>query len=416
MQLFNDLSLQFNLRKEQGITKKPQRIYCRITACKQRRNFSTGYFTSANTWCKTTERVKSKDEMAVEINENLTLLKQKIVNCYFETKQSPNNLSLIERIQNEVFKSSSSPINNEPELINESEIRVISKRYISDLKEKLDAGIISEGTYKSYKSAIVIFLEFANMYYGTNSIYLASVDKLFFFNFENHLMVKKRFKGNYAHKVLSNTRKLFNFAYDLGIMESKFTIKFKVRYTNPHRGILNIAELKVLEGLELPKQHMEEARDCFLFQCYTGLAYSEIKALRKENIKLIEGERWIVINRKKTGTESKLILLPIACFILDKYEFHPYCNKTLQLLPVRSNAKYNNAMKEVQAVGNLNTTLSSHVGRHIFASTVALQFGLPMETLAKVLGHTNLRTTMIYGKILDNKIKNDFATLRENLR
>jgi hypothetical protein len=73
-------------------------------------------------------------------------------------------------------------------------------------------------------------------------------------------------------------------------------------------------------------------------------------------------------------------------------------------------------LKEVQAVGKLNTTLSSHVGRHIFASTVALQFGLPMETLAKVLGHTNLRTTMIYGKILDNKIKNDFATLRENLR
>jgi site-specific recombinase XerD len=85
------------------------------------------------------------------------------------------------------------------------------------------------------------------------------------------------------------------------------------------------------------------------------------------------------------------------------------------LIPVRSNAKYNNALKEVQAIGELHTKLSSHVGRHIFASTVALQFGLPMETLAKVLGHTNLRTTMIYGKILDNKIKNDFARLRENL-
>jgi site-specific recombinase XerD len=73
-------------------------------------------------------------------------------------------------------------------------------------------------------------------------------------------------------------------------------------------------------------------------------------------------------------------------------------------------------LKEVQAAGNLNTTLYSHIGRHIFASTVALQFGLPMETLAKVLGHTNLRTTMIYGKILDNKIKNDFAALRERLK
>jgi integrase len=415
MQLFNDLSLQFNLRKEQGISKKPQRIYCRLTSNKERRNFSTGYFITPNSWCKATERVKTKDETAKEINDNLTLLKQKIINCYFEVKQSKGNLSILDRIQTEVFKAPS-PIDTMPSEPDESEIKALAEKYIKDLKEKFDADIISEGTFKSYKSAIVIFLEFANLYYGANTTYIASIDKLFFFNFETHLMVKKKLKSNYAHKVLSNTRKLFNFAYDLGILESKFSIRFKVKYTNPHRAILNISELKILEGLEFNKPHQEEARDCFIFQCYTGLAYSEIKALRVENIKLIDGDRWIVINRKKTGTESKLILLPIASDILDKYTAHPYCNKIKQLLPVRSNGKYNIALKEVQAAGNLNTTLYSHIGRHIFASTVALQFGLPMETLAKVLGHTNLRTTMIYGKILDNKIKNDFAALRERLK
>lgn len=415
MQLFNDLSLQFNLRKEQGISKKPQKIYCRLTSNKERRNFSTGYFITSNTWCKTTERVKSKDETSKEINDNLTLLKQKIINCYFGLKQSQDKQSILDRIQAEVFKVPS-PIDTIPCEPDESEIRVLADKYIKDLKEKFYAGIISEGTFKSYKSAIVIFLEFASLYYSTNTTYIASIDKLFFFNFENHLLVKKKLKSNYAHKLLSNTRKLFNYAYDLGILESKFSIRFKVKYTNPYRAILNISELKVLEGLEFNKPHQEEARDCFLFQCYTGLAYSEIKGIRRENIKIIEGDRWIVINRKKTGTESKLILLPIASAILDKYAAHPYCNKTNQLLPVRSNAKYNIALKEVQAAGNLNTTLYSHVGRHIFASTVALQFGLPMETLAKVLGHTNLRTTMIYGKILDNKIKNDFAALRERLK
>jgi len=117
----------------------------------------------------------------------------------------------------------------------------------------------------------------------------------------------------------------------------------------------------------------------------------------------------------KTGSESKLILLPIAEQILEKYTNHPYCIKTKQLLPVKSNANYNHSLKEVQKIANLTTRLSSHIGRHIFATTVALQFGLPIETLAKVLGHTNLRTTMIYGKILDHKIQSDFAALRDKL-
>ena len=137
--------------------------------------------------------------------------------------------------------------------------------------------------------------------------------------------------------------------------------------------------------------------------------------MRINNLKIIDNEKWIVINRLKTGSESKLILLPIAESILDKYKHHPYCLSKNQLLPVRDNAFYNYRLKEVQAAANLTTKLSSHIGRHIFATTIALQFGLPIETLAKVLGHTNLRTTMIYGKILDNKIKNDFDILKRNL-
>ncbi|MHA8070268.1 tyrosine-type recombinase/integrase [Aquirufa ecclesiirivi] len=413
MKLFNDLSLQFNLRKEQGESQKSQTIYCRITCKKVRKNLSTGLLAPINTWCKVTERIKSKEPASIEINEKLALIKQKVINCYFEAKNSRNELS-ITQIQNEIFPNSH-VLKQSIVIVSDKEIHHITSKYLIDLKDKYNAEIISEGTYKSYKSAIVKFIEFVNLYYGTEKTYITSIDKLFFFNFENHLLIKLKLGNNYTHKVLSNTRKLFNFAYDLGILEAKCSIKFKVKYTNPHRSILNISELKTLINLKLAKPHLEEVKDCFVFQCYTGLAFSEIKALRKVNIKNVEGEKWITINRKKTGNESKLILLPIAEAILTKYVNHPYCTKTSQLIPVKSNAKYNNALKQVQNAANLDTNLSSHIGRHIFASTVALQFGLPMETLAKVLGHTNLKTTMIYGKILDNKIKNDFAVLRNNL-
>jgi site-specific recombinase XerD len=413
MKLFSDLSLQFNLRKEQLARYKLQIIYCRINCGKNRKNISTGIYVLEKDWCKQTEKVKSKEPNAIEINEQLAHLKQQIISCYFEARANKKSLT-IEEIQAVVFKRNTNVVLPKKEE-NDTELKILAKRYINDLNEKKLASIISDGTYRSYKSAIIIFLKFAKTYYGTENTCIKSVDKQFFFHFENHLTVKMKYGNNYAHKVLSNTRKLFNYAYDLGIMEAKCSFRFKVKYANPYRAILNYPELKSLIHLEIDNQVIEEARDCFLFQCYTGLAYAEIKGLRANNIKKIEEENWIVINRQKTGSESKLILLPIAEQVLEKYANHPYCLKTKQLLPVKSNVNYNLLLKDIQRMANLSTRLSSHIGRHIFATTVALQFGLPIETLAKVLGHTNLRTTMIYGKILDNKIQSDFAALRSKL-
>lgn len=299
MKLFNDLSLQFNLRKEQGESQKSQTIYCRITCNKVRKNLSTGLLAPINTWCKVTERIKSKEPASIEINEKLALIKQKVINCYFEAKNSRNELS-ISQIQNEIFPNSH-VLKQSIDIVSDKEIHHITSKYLIDLRDKYNAEIISEGTYRSYKSAIVKFIEYVNLYYGTKKTYITSIDKLFFFNFENHLLIKLKLGNNYTHKVLSNTRKLFNFAYDLGILEAKCAIKFKVKYTNPHRSILNISELKTLINLKLAKPHLEEVKDCFVFQCYTGLAFSEIKALRKVNIKNVEGEKWITINRKKTG-------------------------------------------------------------------------------------------------------------------
>lgn len=413
MKLFNDLSLQFNLRKEQGAKNKVQMIYCRISCNKERKNISTGLFTTESTWCKQTEKIKSKEPLAIETNEKLTRIKQSVIKCYFDSKASNKQLT-IDLIQTVVFPSSTKALVTTEEN-NATEVKTIAKRYIDELTEKLNADILRIGTFKSYRSAIVKFLGYVKMYYGSKYTCLESIDKQFFFNFENHLLIKCKFGTNYTHKVLSNTRKLFNYAYDLGLLETKFTFKFKVRYTNPHRAILNINEVKSIIDLKLKDPQIEEARDCFIFQCYTGLAFSELKGLKTNNVKIIDNEKWIVINRLKTGSESKLILLPIAESILDRYKNHPYCISKNQLLPVRDNAFYNYRLKEVQAAANLTTKISSHIGRHIFATTIALQFGLPIETLAKVLGHTNLRTTMIYGKILDNKIKNDFDILRKNL-
>jgi site-specific recombinase XerD len=241
------------------------------------------------------------------------------------------------------------------------------------------------------------------------------IDRGFFSEFESFLMVQKGLNENTANKVAKHFDRFLCYAYERDWILEKPRFKVTLKYRNPQRIILTLDEIRQLEVQPLSNMDLDELRDCAIFQCYTGLAYSEIKALNKHHIKDIFGKKWIVMNRKKTGSEVKLVILPKALAILNKYENNSYCNENDQLLPIRSNCRYNVKLKEIQRQCGFNTKLNSHLFRHTFSSTVALSLGLPMETLSKCLGHQNLATTAIYGKILNNRIFDDFEKLEARL-
>ena len=138
-----------------------------------------------------------------------------------------------------------------------------------------------------------------------------------------------------------------------------------------------------------------------------------MKQLSKDNIVLgIDGDKWINKNRQKTDTNSKIPLLPTAQYILDKYANHPVCVNEDKLLPIFSNQKMNAYLKEIATVCGINKELTFHIARHTFATTVTLSNGVPIETVSKMLGHTNLKTTQHYAKILDKKISEDMQVLK----
>jgi len=161
-------------------------------------------------------------------------------------------------------------------------------------------------------------------------------------------------------------------------------------------------------------ERLSQVRDVFLFCCFTGLAYSDVYKLRLSNItKGIDGNRWIFTNRTKTGTRSAIPLLPSATTILDRYSDNPYCISKDRAIPVSSNQKMNEYLKEIATLCDINKPLSSHIARHTFATTVTLLNGVPIESVSKMLGHTSIRTTQIYAKVLDIKVSADMALLRE---
>ena len=150
------------------------------------------------------------------------------------------------------------------------------------------------------------------------------------------------------------------------------------------------------------------------FYRFTGLAYVDVKKLSYKNIGFgVDGEKWIFINRTKTDTRSNIPLLPIASTILEKYKDHPQVINEDKLLPILSNQKMNSYLKEIADVCEINKELTFHIARHTFATTVTLSNGVPIESVSKMLGHRNLKTTQHYAKILDLKVSDDMKVLRE---
>ena len=187
-----------------------------------------------------------------------------------------------------------------------------------------------------------------------------------------------------------------------------------MRLKEVERQYLSEEEIQTMLEKELHTNRLEQVRDIFIFCCFTGLAYSDVKKLSKDNLVFgIDGDKWIKTKRTKTDTRSNIPLLPTALEIIKKYENHPEAVTKGVLLPVLSNQKSNAYLKEIADLCGINKNLTTHLARHTFATTVTLSNGVPMESVSKMLGHKSLKTTQHYAKILDRKVSDDMAILKQ---
>lgn len=414
MKVFTNLSITYRLRKSKDPNFKGAKvIYCRIKLDSSRADFSTKQRISEKQWCKITERVKGSSQGIETINLYLDSLTKRLTDLYLKHRGTNSSLSLID-IKNEVFNYKE-PLKSGLKEASRGFNYVVGL-YYKDIEEKERVGIITTGTFKCYRASINTLVEYVNLNReGGIEIDLKLMDKQYFYGFEKFLLTVKKMNKNSTHKVLKHTRRIFTYAYNNGWISTKPEIWFNVKYVNPPRPLLTMEEIKLLMGLSLEGKYLEETLDCFLFQVFSGLSYRELKTLNSSHIKHINGRYWIIIKRKKTGNQQKLVLLPEALKIVQKYNATLQCKDSNQLLPVKSNQKYNVNLKVIQTLAGIETKMSSHLGRHVFATTIALSNGMPLETVSKILGHTNIKTTQIYAKVLDDKIALDFDNLSDKL-
>jgi site-specific recombinase XerD len=246
--------------------------------------------------------------------------------------------------------------------------------------------------------------------FGKEDINLNEIDAEFVRDFEMYLKTERGCQQNTVIRYMKCFKKIINLAIANEWMTRNPFAGIKFQAKEVIKEILTKEEIERIMAKDFEMEHLEYVRDVFTFCIFTGLAYIDVNNLREEHLTTDNnGDLWIRKAREKTENMCNIPLLKIPQAILEKYKDHPIREKTGALLPVTSNQKMNSYLKEIATRCNIKKTLTTHTARYTYASVVCLANGVSMENVAKMLGHSDIRMTQHYAKVMDSSIKRDMA-------
>jgi site-specific recombinase XerD len=396
----------FYLNKQRQKNKLYQ-LYIKIYVDSARAEIATTHFIDLKDWDGVKFRVKPTAKNALFLNSYIDNVKSKINHLFIKAVGSNEPVSA------KILKASFTGIDAAPK---HKTILQAYEYHNLKMQDLVKVGKVVQATVKRHEITMNKVKKFIEKRYKTNDKALPELRLAFVTEFEHFLLTVEKVQNNTAHKYIKNLKKIVNMAVGLDWIPSNPFNNFRCSYHSPERDILTQSDLDVLMNKKFATERLREVRDVFIFCCYTGFAYADLYNFEKNAVMIgLDGNYWLSTNRQKTGTKEKVPLLPIALEIIDRYKEHEYCVKYNKLLPVNSNQRYNNYLKELADVCGINKHLTSHIARHTFATTVTLANGVPIETVSAMLGHTSIRTTQIYAKVVESKMSADMELLKAKL-
>lgn len=376
-------------------------IYARILITGNKTEISTNKQIMLHQWDKKTEKVIYHPS-AEEMNTYLETFKNQIDNAHSQLFIAKEEVT-IDKIRALVIGEEAVKVHT---LIVTTELH--NKQFETLLGTKY-----SYGSYKNYKTTLSYLQEFVWKYYNKRDIPLKDVNYKFCEKYFYFLTTDKPCNNNGANKHIQRLKKIINYSLKMGYTKSNTLASFSIKFAPYNRPKLSWEEILKLKKLKLSNPTLNNVLNTFLFQCFTGLSYSDVKKISKTNlITGVDGKLWISMTRTKTKQTFSVPLLQPAIKLLNTYKkVNQDVNATI--FPVLSNQKMNDNLKIIGEIAGISTNLTSHVARHAFATTITLQQGVPIETVSKMLGHTNLRTTQVYATVTELKISKDMEKVKK---
>lgn len=362
-------------------------VYLRITVNQRRFEHGINRLVDLSKWSVSTGRMIGSSSEAKTLNDFLDVLKHKVHMAeremildgkeitYQSFKDKWFGIDIKKKMVLEVFKQH-----------NEDFALLVGKEYAPGIMER-------------YKTSLTHTRKFIEWKYKVPDIDVTKLNYGFISSYSLWLKTVRNCNHHSTMKYLANFKKVVLICLKNGWIIKDPFVGFKITTQEVHREILTELELKEIATKHFNTDRLNYVKHIFVFGCYTGLAYANVKKLkRSEIIVVVDGEKWIFTKRQKTDTASRIPILPMAATLIEKYKDDPQCIIKDRVLPVLSNQKMNAYLKEIADTCGINKNFTFHIARHTFATTVTLSNGVPIETVSKMLGHSNLRTTQHYLK------------------
>lgn len=379
-------------------------IYLRITINGTRSEVSTKIDVIPSKWDSKKELIKGKEPLSMRLNQQLQNLKLKVFDVLEQAKIqrydiTANNLKL--GLSGQLFQS--------PSLVQ------VYKLFIENLENRVGTDY-SPASLEINKTTYDHLVEFMEQE-GKVQMKPEEFNNQQFLKFEQFLKSKKQNSHNTTYKKIERVKSMLKWAFEMDYCEKDLSKKFKIKKQKKETIFLTQEELNRLKGLK-PIERLAIIRDAFLFMCYTGLAFNEIERLKEENLsKNISGGYGIIITRQKTSKNiPEIPVLPMALDLISKYENHPKRIIEKKLFPIPANQNFNGYLKELAVLAKIDKTITTHLARKTFATTIALRNGMSMEVVSKTLGHSNMRITQeSYADLQNDRIREEFEKVSKRI-
>lgn len=377
-------------------------LFCRITIQGQRYEFPLNCKIKARNWNAVAQKSTGKTEADRNANTAIEDTRELIE----ETTRKLHDKGYELNVQN--FKLTYRSQENEYDTISR----------LFDYHEIIDRKNLREGSYRGYIVTRKHLLDYVRIKYHLSDYKIAAIDKPFVQEFFAYLQGyrregKIRCAVNGALKHITRFKRVMNLALQNEWITRNPVCLLTAKRTKVEKGFLTEKEIAAIERATL-KPHLQIARDIFLFAVYTGAAFVDVSQMTIENISQgIDNSLWLQYNRQKTDQRVALPLLEPAQNLIEKYRSYHQGKPKRNIFPVPQNQVINRYLKLIATEAGVDKQITFHMARHTFATTITLMHGIPIETVSKMLGHASLSTTQIYAKVVDTKVMDDMAKLKE---
>jgi site-specific recombinase XerD len=372
-------------------------VFLRVTVNGLRSEMSINLKVNEKNWNAVAGKSIGDSREDEEINFRLDTIRMRIMQIYREMEFDKVEITAKKIIDQYLGK------NDKPKIMLLEVFREHNERC-----QKLKGKGMAAATVVRYETSLKHTANFIKFNYGKDDIPIDEVNHKFITDYEFYLKTERNCAHNSATKYLKNFKKIIRIALANDYISKDPFVNIKFTLEEVDRDFLEDSEIQRIIDKKITIERMAQVRDIFVFSIFTGLAFSDLKGLTKEHIATDNnGALWIRKKRQKTNNMCNIPLLDVPKQILERYKTHPVCVQKGTLLPVLCNQKMNMYLKELADICGITKQISTHTGRHSFATSIALANNVSIENVAKMLGHSDTKMTRHYARVLDKSIMRD---------